>query len=165
MDLEVPLEPGGRGEPGVVERLDGREVRPIRGDLGQHGVAAGVAEAVVLGVDAEVGRERRVVDEQAADAGLDQVVQAVVQGPAVGVGRGSRELDVGDSFAHRSSGARGLLGATRWPASAPGGVGPPRAVPGQAALAAGSPAGRGAVSRRAASTAAIVRSMSAAVIP
>ena len=44
VQLEVALEPGRRGEAGVVERLDRGEVRAVRGDLGEHGVAARVAQ-------------------------------------------------------------------------------------------------------------------------
>ena len=153
MELEVPLEPRGGGQPGRIERLDGGEMGLLLGDLVFDGVPPGVAQAVVLAVDPEVGGHDRVVGEQAPHAGLDEVVEAVVEGAGVGRGRRSREILAAEQCGHRSSGAAG----TRW---RPGvGRGAPQTVP--AAIA----AGLGSVARRASAAAATTLSMSSAVTP
>ena len=68
MDLEVPLEPGVLREPGLVERLDLGEMLTLVGELLEDRIAAAVAQALVLGVDAEIRREDRVVAQEAAGA-------------------------------------------------------------------------------------------------
>ena len=169
VQLEVPLEPGRLGEAGVVQRLDLGQVRAVRGDLGEHGVAARVAQPRVLGVDAEIRGEDRVVRDEPPDAGLDEVVEAVVERAGVGRGSGPRERDGGQLVGHRSS-QRPRFG--RASVSAGGGAGaairrrhPVDGVGRQAALGARSPAGCGAVSASAPATAWMVCSTSAAEMP
>ena len=163
MDLEVALEPGLRRQAVGVQRHDRREVRAVVGDLLEDGVAAGVAEPVVLGVDAEQRRVDRVVHEQASDAGLDEVVEARVERPLVGRGLGSRQVDAAElvrsSVLRRPAGGR-LVAGWVCPVVVIG-----ASPDAQAALVAGSPAGLGAVSRSTSATAAITVSMSSAVIP
>ena len=102
------------GQPGRIQRLDGGEVGLLLGDLVLDRVPAGVAQAVVLAVDPEVGGHDRVVREQAPDAGLDEVVEAVVERARVGRGRRSREILAAEQCGHGSSGAAGLGGAPVW---------------------------------------------------
>ena len=153
VELQVPLEPRGGGQPGRIERLDGGEMALLLGDLVLDGVPAGVAQAVVLAVDPEVGGHDRVVGEQAPDAGLDEVVEAVVERAGVGRGRRSREILAAEQCRHGSSGA---AGARRRPGV---GRGAPQAVPATIA------AGLGSVSRRASAAAATTLSTSSAVTP
>ncbi len=65
--------------------------------------ATGVAQAVVLGVDAEVGRRDRVVGHQPPDTRLHEVVEAAVGRALVGRGCGSREVHAAELVGHRSS--------------------------------------------------------------
>lgn len=166
MELEVALEPRRRGEAGLVQRLDGGEVRAVRGDLLDDGVVARVTEPGVLGVDAEVRREDRVVDEQAPDPGLDEVVQAVVEGSRIRGRSGSgSSIPVSRSVIGPPAAAMRAGALRRWERAAAMSRRCPGIVGGQAALGAGSPAGCGAVSASAPATAWIVRSMSCAEIP
>jgi hypothetical protein len=83
VDLEVALEAGLRRQLGRVDRLDGRQVDPVGGDLAKHGVALAIGQPVVFGVDADERREVRVIPDDPPEATLDQVVEAVVQRAAV----------------------------------------------------------------------------------
>ena len=148
--------PAGRGQAGRIERLDLREVRLLGGELGEQRVARAVAEAMVLGVDAEIRPDDRVVADDPPEAGLDEVVEAVVERRRhrlAGVGAG--EDDVLESVGHgflsvrRASPARAVR-QTPW--SVPGGDG----------IGGGSPGRRPRARRRRRRS---VASMSDSVIP
>ena len=154
VELQVPLEPRGGGQPGRIQRLDGGEVGLLLGDLVLDRVPARVAQAVVLAVDAEVGGHDRVVGEQAPDAGLDEVVEAVVERARVRRGRRSREILAAEQCGSWFLRRRGVDAALRrWAVRAP------QAAPATTA------AGLGSVSRRASAAAATTLSMSSAVTP
>ena len=93
-----------------IQRLDHRQVRLVRLDLAQQGIHPGVAKLVVVLVDADRGREDRVVTEQALEAGLDEVVQRLVErsGRAVAPGRVSSGYTGGRESVTSSSGGRAL---------------------------------------------------------
>ena len=150
VDLELALQARPRRQPGLVQPLDLREVLLLRPELRQDDVAAAVAQPVVLGVDAEVGRQQRVLVDQAAEAGLDEVVEAIVERPAVGCRRGTGQVDlvVGDRHVVLLEGAARARAMT--------------GVIGQAGVAI---EGRAPVSDRASRVAAMVVSMCAAVTP
>ena len=95
VDLEVALEARLGGQPGRVDRLDRGEVRAVRRELGEDGLAAAVAEQVVVLVEAERGAEDRVVADEPHEAGLDEVVEVgrragPGQPPARGAGAARR---------------------------------------------------------------------------
>ena len=90
----------GRRQAGRIDRLDRREVGLLGGELVEDRVARAVAEAVVLGVDAEIGPDDRVVADDPPEARLDEVVEAVVERARVRrPGRGG-EVDVLESVGH-----------------------------------------------------------------
>ena len=153
MELEVALEPGGLGQAGRVQGLDGREVRAVVGQFLLDGVPRPVAEFVVVLVDPEMGGPGRVGGEQPTEARLDEVVERVVERPAVrtrarGAGGRSAVRRSRDGFLRASAGGRRgrVMGQVALP------------------MAVGA-SGRGLVSASAARTASIVVSMSAAVTP
>ena len=91
VELEVALEAGLGGEPRRVDRLDRGEVRAIRGQLGEDGLAAPVAEQVVVLVEPERRAQDRVVADEPHEPGLDEVVEVVVERPGGRRGRRARE--------------------------------------------------------------------------
>ncbi len=118
----------------------------------EDGLALRVAERVVEVVDPEVRRQDRVVPEDPPHPRLDEVVEARIQGPGVGGGTGTRQVDRWQQRCHVVPPARPVR-ARAW------------RRPGQAAVVAGSPAGLGRVPCRTSSTVSTTRSTSAAVIP
>ena len=91
VELELALEAGLGGERRRVDRLDRGEVLAIGGQLGEDGLAAAVAQQVVVLVEPERGAEDRVVADEPHEAGLDEVVEAVVERARGRRGRGARE--------------------------------------------------------------------------
>ncbi len=153
VELQVAFEPRAGGQPGRVERLDGGEVGLVRDDLVLDGIPAGVAQAVVLAVDPEVGGHDRVVGEQASDAGLDEVVEAsrrAVQRRALPPVEGMPGRRGVSSWFLRRRGVWAAPRCGRWA---------PQAVPATIA------AGLGSVARRASAAAATTLSTSSAVTP
>ena len=144
VDLEVALEARLGRQPGRVDRLDGREVGPVGGDLAEDGVALPVAQAMILGVDADERREVGVVADDPPEALLDEVVEALVERTAVR----------GGSRAWSGRALRASVGSTQ-SSRAAGPAAGRQCVPAAAAV----------VSRRAAATATRVVSMSAGLIP
>ena len=88
VDLEVALEARLGRQPGRIDRLDGCQVGPVRGDLAEDRVALAVGEPAILGVDPDERREVRVVADDPPEARLDEVVEALVERTAVGGGPG-----------------------------------------------------------------------------
>ena len=81
VQLQLPLEARLGGEAGLVHRLEHRHVGAIRRDVAEHALPRRIGQAVVPGVDAEVGRPRRLLLDHAPEARLDEVVQLVVERP------------------------------------------------------------------------------------
>ena len=86
---------------GRVDRLDRGEVRALRGQLGEDGLAAPVAEQVVVLVEPERRAEDRVVadepDEAASRRGR-RTRRRAGPGAAAGAGRGSGAAGRGRSL-------------------------------------------------------------------
>ena len=142
VELDVALEARRRGQLGRVDRLDRGQVRPLVVDLPEDRVAARVAEPVVGVVEPEPGGEQRLGRDDAPEARLDGVVEALVGGAGVR----ARGRPGQGSIVDPAGGGHGSLG--------------------QAGAATGSgETGRGPVSARAARVAAMVVSMSAASTP
>ena len=108
VELEVALEPDPRRQLGGVERLDQVEMRALRSQLAEDGLTTSVAEEVVVLVQAHGGPEHRVVADQPHETGLDEVVEPVVERPAVRRRRRSREDPLTGRFGH------GLSTSERW---------------------------------------------------
>ena len=79
VDLELALEARLGGERRRVDRLDRGEVLAVRGQLGEDGLAAAVAEQVVVLVEPERRAEDRVVADEPHEARLDEIVEVVVE--------------------------------------------------------------------------------------
>ena len=132
VDLEVALEAGVGGEGGLVERLDRREVGLLGRQLAEDGVAGAVAEAMVLGVDAEIRPDERVVGDHPPEAGLDEVVEALVERTGVRCGLGRVRTTSWRVSVTRCSWGRGLAARPvrilSGSAAGTGWVGPAKAV-------------------------------------
>ncbi len=101
VELEVALEPDLRGQAGRIERLDPGEVLTVGRQLAEHRFAAPVAEEVVVLVEAHRRPQDRVVADEPHEAGLDQLVEPVVQGTAVRGRRGARQDPLEGAVRHR----------------------------------------------------------------
>src|SRR3954453_23759890 len=104
----------------------------VIGELLEDGITAAIPEPAVFGVDAEVRPDERVFAHETPEAGLDEVVQTVVERAGVARRRRAAQDDVMQASGHES-----LLGvslvlrpvhirraAPRWP----GEMGPARVV-------------------------------------
>jgi hypothetical protein len=145
VELQVALESRLRGQRRRVDGLDRREVGLVVFDVPEDPLPRGIREAIVPGVDPQVRRPGRLLLDDAPEARLDEVVEAVVERPRLNGCRRPGELDAPE---------RSVRGRLR------------RA---QAAAPARRPAGGlsvgGAVSARASRNATIAVSMSAGSMP
>jgi len=93
VDLEVALDPGLVRKTRRIDRFDRRQVSAVCIKFAQDGVATPVAELAVGRVDTEICGDDRVVPDDTAKAVLGEVVEGVIEWPAVWCGAGPRELD------------------------------------------------------------------------